>query len=603
MFLNSSLWNHEHEFSNRTQPSPSTSIPRRRPLARSAFSTPIPRKPTIYEDSPTIILRPERPLSDIPRIKDPIVRFQEVDQETMSEDGRSIANSEGSETTAGGGKRRRRSIRNTTTYQLAHPAPTLTQKQRLLQIRPKLLLQLQRLSPGSRPKPTLDILPSTIVVPRLAKRFPRMFRGKGELGANDVIVVKSEEYDAGYETVVDESDSDEEGLARRDLVAVICQMRRDLGGSQGKAEIVLSDGSVWIGSPLPNGLYEFVTTDERGNTTTARWVRRSTKRRSVDVSDVTNLNRDIKFTFSIIDPSTRRHPILATLTQNTLDIPDTFTSVSPSAGRHPPTSPIPRLAGETNEDDEGYPPERSTHVIDESMKVLIQVTGTWVALRQGWSPYFRYNDAMATPSSQSLSAGRARASSLTPESIRPAAAGTTSSTPESCNSTLGAVLCGKKRRSSVKASPTNGIPPQNDRFVPPKRSLSTGTAFVQRAAARRAGQPSTVASDSEGESTSFTIPPTDKPNAHKHMSTPPSLTPPGSSTTTPETPTRPQRRAQSAYIPTSALQNGFTSRSLDTDGTTTPPLKPVDLVARVKHGRWKAFTNFFRRKRNTSSTD
>lgn len=571
-------------------------------MARSAFSTPTPRKPTIYEDSPTIILRPDRPLSDIPRIKDPIVRFQEVEQETMSEDGRSIANSEGSETTAGGGKRRRRSVRNITTYHFAHPAPTLTQKQRLLQIRPKLLLQLQRLSPGSRPKPTLDILPSTIVVPRLAKRFPRMFRGKGELGANDVIVVKSEEYDAGYETVIDGSDSDEEGLARRDLVAVICQLRRDLGGSQGKAEIVLSDGSIWIGSPLPNGLYEFVTTDERGDTTTARWVRRSTKRRSVDVSDVTNLNRDIKFTFSIIDPSTRRHPILATLTQNTLEIPDTFTSVSPSAGRHPPTSPIPHPAGETSGDDEGISSERTTHVIEESVKILIQVTSTWVALRQGWSPYFRYNDAMASPSSQVLAAGRARASSLTPESMRPAAAGTTSSTPDSCNSALGSVLCCKKRRSSMKASPTNGTP-QNDRFVPPKRSLSTGTAFVQRAAARRAGQPSIVASDSEGESASFTLPPTDKPNAHKHMSTPPSLTLPGSLITTPETPTRPQRRAQSAYLPTSALQDGFTSRSLDTDGTTTPPLKPVGSVAKVKHGRWKTFTNFFRRKRNTSSTD
>ncbi|KAE8451565.1 hypothetical protein EG329_003638 [Mollisiaceae sp. DMI_Dod_QoI] len=606
MFLNSGVWNHPHEFSStRTQLPPSTSIPRRNPLTRSAFSTPIPTKSTIYEDPPPIIRRPERPLSEnIPRIKESIVRFQDAEQETMSEDGRSVANSDGSETTVGGGKRRRRSMRTSQIFHLAHPAPTLTQKQRLLQIRPKLLLQLQRLSPGSRPKPTLDILPSTIVVPRLMKRFPRMFRGSKELGCNDIIIVKSEEYDAGFETTVDESDSDEEGLARRDLVAVICQMRRDLGGSQGKAEIVLSDGSVWIASPLPNGLYEFVTTDERGDTTTARWVRRSTKRRSI--SDAASLNNDIKFTFSIIDPNSRRHPIMATLTQNKLEIPDTFTSVSTSAGRHPPTSPIPHLAGEQTVDEE-HAAERTTHIIDDYMKVLIQVTGIWVALRQGWSPYFRYQDAMALPSNQASTAGRVRSSSLTPESIRPSAAGTSASTPESCNSAFGAVLCSKIRRPSSKASPANAssanaIPSQADRFAPPKRSLSTGTAFV-RAATRRAGHPpSTLASDSEGESVMGSLPisPTENSNGRR-VSTPPSLKLPCSSTTTPDTPTRPQRRVQSAYIPTSALQNGFTNGTVEMDSSTPPSKHLVDPVVKTKLGRWKAFTNFFRRKHNSSS--
>ncbi|KUJ21881.1 uncharacterized protein LY89DRAFT_386607 [Mollisia scopiformis] len=606
MFLNSgvgSLWNHEHEFSTRTQLQPSNSIPRRSPLTRSAFSTPPPRKSTTYEDSPVVIPRPERPLSEqLPRIKEPVVRFQEVEQEAMSEDGRSVANSEGSETTTvGGGKQRRRSIRKSTTFQLAHPAPTLTQKQRLLQIRPKLLLQLQRLSPGSRPIPTLDILPSTIVVPRLMKKFPRMFRGHSALGFNDVLIVKSEEYDAGFETTVDESDSDEEGIARRDLVAVICQMRRDSGGSQGKAEIVLGDGSLWVASPMPNGLYEFTTTDERGDVTTARWVRRATKRKSVDVSDAANLHNDIKFTFSIIDPNSRRHPILATLTQKKLDIPDTFTSLSSSAGRHPPTSPIPHLPGELDGDEERST-ERSTHVIDESMKSLIQVTSIWVALRQGWSPYFKYNDAMAVPNSHTLATGRVRSSSLTPESVRPPIARAGSNTPDSGNSAFGAALSSKIRRSSAKISPVNGALPRGDRFAPPKRSLSTGTAFVQRAAARRAGlPPSTVASDSEGESTQSNFPIHEKHNALNRASTPPCLTLPCSSTTTPDTPTRPHRRAQSAYIPTSSLQNGFTNSASEMNSSTIPPSNQyIDPIVKVKIGRWKQFTNLFRRKHNSS---
>lgn len=569
-------------------------------MKRSAFSTPPPRRYTPYEDSTTVTLLPTQPSPETtPRIKESIVRFREVEREAMSEDGGSIANSEGSITTAGG-NRRRRSIRKSTTFQLAHPAPTLTQKQKLLQIRPKVLLQLQRLSSGSRPMPALDILPSTIVVPRLMKRCPRMFRGASKLGCNDVIIVKSEEYDVGSESNIDESDSDEDAIARRDLVAVICEMRRDLGGSQGKAEIVLSDGSIWVASPLPNGLHEFVSTDEGGNKITARWVRRTTKRRSVDVSNITNVGKDIKFTFSIIDPNTRRHPIMATLTEDKLDICDTFTSVSPSAGRHPPTSPIPPLAGETGLDEEPST-ERSTHVVDEDLKTLIQVTSTWVALRQGWSPYFKYNDNTVAPNNSSV-AGRVRSTSLTPDSTRPQIAGTASSTPESQNSALGAVLNSKIRRSSAKISPSNGIGSQTDDFAHPKRSFSTGTAFVQRATARRAGHPSTVASDSEGESgMGASIIPTRDRTSPTCVTTPQALTLPCSSTTTPDTPTRSHRRAQSAYIPTSTLQNGFTHNSSEADSSIYAVKQATGSMVTGRLGRWKQFTSIFRRKRNKNS--
>ena len=137
----------------------------------------------------------------------------------MSDVGRSVANSDDSEVTAGS-RRRRRLTRTSTSFFMAHPAPTLTQTQRLLQIRPKLLFQLQLLSPDSRPVPALDVLPSTVVVPRLAKMFPRMLKTKGQLGANDVIVVKSEEYQVSSDTVI-EDDTDEDG--DRDVVAVICR--------------------------------------------------------------------------------------------------------------------------------------------------------------------------------------------------------------------------------------------------------------------------------------------------------------------------------------------------------------------------------------------
>jgi hypothetical protein len=597
---------HRHEYSAPLD-TRSNYIPRRTPLTRSPFSTPIPRRSTTYDNPIPIIHRALRPLSEhIPRNNEHTVRFQEPEADTMSEDGRSVANSEGSETTAGGGRRRRRTTRTSTAFHLAHPAPTLTQKQRLLHIRPKLLLQLQRLSADSRPKPALDVLPSTVVVPRLAKKFTRMFRGKGELGANDVMVVRSEEYDAPDEHAVEETDSDEEGLANRELMAVICQMPKDSGDSQGKAEIVLSDGSVWVGTPLPNGLYEFATVDERGDKTTARWVRRSSRSMSSELSgDTVSNGSDCKFTFSIIDPSSRRHPIMASITQNTLDIPDNYTSVSSSARKYPPTLPIRAFPGEIEHPslEEEAPAERTTHAIDERMKILIQVTGIWVALRQGWSPSFKYNDAMcAAPTNPRItSGGRVRSASLTPDVGRPSPVPTGSSTPESSHSAFGAVGS-KIRRTCVKGSPATGASPQFERATPPpKRTISTGTAFMQRAAARRNGNPpSTVACDSEGEVIFQPLRRAVTEIVHD------SLTPhlPGSSATTPDTPTKPQRPARSAYIPTSALQNGYTNGQTERhsmeilDGKQSP-----NSGEKPKMGRWKAFTNLFRRLNSSARTE
>jgi hypothetical protein len=157
----------------------------------------------------------------------------------------------------------------------------------------------------------------------------------------------------------------------------------------------------------------------------------------------------------------------------------------------------------------------------------------------------------------------------------------------------------------------NGESPLQERLNGPKRAVSAGTAFMQRAAARRASNaPSTVASDSEGES--MMGPPvraaTENPYGtfSNPVSTPPgSLVLPGSSTTSPDTPTKPQRRVQSAYIPTSALQNGYTyehpgrnSISI-TNGQTIPDL----LEKPPKVGRWKTIINLFRRTNSTSRSN
>jgi len=593
---------HQHEYSQETM----KPTGRRSPLSRSAFSTPITKIPTAYEKQNTII-QSIRPLSEnIPRIIEniPAVHFEELeDTDTMSDGGRSISEASGisavgsAGSNAGRSRQRRRSSRAGSTFRLAQPAPTLSAKQRLLQIRPKLLLQLQRLPANSRPVPAIDVLPSTQVVPRLIKRFPRMFRGKGELGANDVMIVKSEEYDIDDVRAPNDHDSDEENLSGRDLMAVICQMPKDLGGSQGKAELVLKDGTVWIATPEENGRYfQFVTTDQHGGKTVARWVRdKKLIRRSTGGIDMANQpsSPEFKFKFSIINPNTRQHPFMATLSNTTLDIPDHYTTPSSVASISPPVSmQIP--PGSFAWDKEEEQPGRTILAIDNDLRTLIQVTGIWVALRQGLSSYFKYSDLQLS-SPRPTVCGRAGSFSLTPDSKHLGNTDPISVTPESNHSGTLAVLGGKIR---AKVSPISSTSPQFDLKPPPKRTISAGATFMQRTAGRRvANLPSAVMSDNEAEQTVL-------PALNSHVPTgiilsSPSIQVSGSPTITPDTPTKPsRRRGQSLNLQHTSQPEvvglGIKKNSVEVSSDYGKTIKR-------KTSRWKTLTNFIRRKSEKSN--
>ena len=471
-------------------------------------------------------------------------------------------------------------------------------------------MQLQRLRPDTRPEPAIDVLPSAAVIPRLAQKFPRMFRGKAVLGMNDVLLVRSEEYESPEDSSAEGADSDGESIANRDMMAVICQVPKDAGGSLGKAEIVLSDGSMWVAMPLPNGLYEFTNIDENGNKTTARWVKRSTRRNSADFTTSAPGAGPLKYTFSIIDPTSRRHPIMGTLTQSTLDIPDFYTAVSSSAKKYPPTTHIRPLFGEHDSMDDEPAPARTTHAVEEDVKRLVQVTGIWVALREGLSPYFKYNDSMTSRSvsarCREASHGRSRSVSLTPEPRRPSACPISTNTPESGHGALAAV--GKLRRRGTCA-PTPAAPtPQIEALKAPQRSASAGTAFMQRVAARRSWRPqSTVQSDSSDADSGASRRPRRSVTEYGSISSPPaSLVLPASSTASPlDTPTRSQRRVQSAYAPTTLPQilktfEPAARKSADHHEDHDPDLD-LEWVVKPKTSRWKTFTNFFRRSHTQSS--
>ncbi|KAL2755490.1 hypothetical protein ACRALDRAFT_1071234 [Sodiomyces alcalophilus JCM 7366] len=280
--------------------------------------------------------------------------------------------------------------RRHTSFVLAYPPPRLRTKQRrFVQIRPRLLLQLRQLSPDRRPKPAIDVLATCVIagthaVPRLVRHVPAMVRAiRGSLGRDDLVVAKSEDYDAPpYGKDGAATDKESRDLDKREWVAVISPLpssssrdHHDRNESVYRAEIVLADGAVWNAEMLPNGSYEFVHVDAGGRTTTARWVKRSPKPGRVATTGPAATSgfpgAECRFTFSMIDPSSRRHPILATLTPSSLDVMHSYKTPSP------PSAPRP-----SPPDVDPLPPPRSLPV-DEATRTLIMVTSVWVWLHAG----------------------------------------------------------------------------------------------------------------------------------------------------------------------------------------------------------------------------
>lgn len=603
--LLSGIGMHAHEYSQQQEPVNAPAFGRLPyPLARSAFSAPIAKLPlsTLRERHSTTI-KPIRPLSEeLPRNNQhiPVVHFEEPILESMSENDLSTSERSLGGNTLGGGvnqttpvRRRRRSVRTSTTFQLAQPAPTLSAKQRLLQIRPKLLLQLQQLPSNSRPIPAIDVLPSTQVVPRLIKRFPRMFRGKNKLGANDVMIMKCEEYEEEDSYGATDNEPDEESLSGRELLAVICQMPRDLGGSRGTVEIVLKDGSVWTATPSENGLQvDFETVDDHGGKTTARWVKdKKITRRStgIDMARPTSAlssTPEFRFTFSIIDPTKRQHPIIATMTHTTLDIPDTYTARTSSFESVPPLS-MPTshesLDGGTEDDS-----VRNTFPVDNELRSLVQVTGIYVALSQGVSSYFKYSE-LPSCSSRPSPSFRAVTSNPTPDPTQSGTPDFFPGTPDSNQVGTLAVLSGKYRD---RLSPSNSV----SGFDHPRRSMSAGGSYMQRALGRKtANLPSTIISDSEGEK--GTMQSLNGVGINDNSTSTTLLHP--SIISAPSTPTKAPRwqgQSLSSHRQSEAEPLGLGIQH----GGAVSQLQQTQ-NSRHKRSRWKSFMNIFRRRSNKRS--
>lgn len=438
--------------------------------------------------------RPARtPSSHVVRFKEPEVL--DTPKTSMTEDSPSCYDSDASQNSSTARRRRKRSStsRRSTTYLLAQPAPKLgSNKQILKHVRPRLILQLQQVPADQRrPRPTIDVYPASLiagplVTARYINRFPRIFGARGELGPRDLILVKSEDYDTG----MSESEEDEESVSgRREPVAVLSPVR-----GLDCDEIVLDDGSVWTARQNYKGGFNFVHVDKHGITTTARWVRRNSAKststtpssRSMSPSPPSSaatttgssptLQNDYKYTFSIINPLTRRHPILASLTPTSLEVFEDYTTITSSQGRSPPSRPtrpmsIDSYAAHHSLKSSPQSPmsvvtengmERKTCHVDGATQKLIVVSGLWLSLRLS---------------------GR-----LTPAAVLPEAAAEVCGEAQNVrepsphmHSCVEAVRM-PRRKTTSGASSKNSITPS---VVPAqasgiRRAMSTGAAFMQR---------------------------------------------------------------------------------------------------------------------------
>ena len=266
-----------------------------------------------------------------------------------------------------------------TSFSICHPPPASSARQKMHR-RPRSLLQLHKVVANSRPLPAYEVIPSTNFSVRLRRATNRVFSAKHSLCPSDLVVLRAEDY---Y------SEEPEEDQEARDVVALICKGRKEDGAATGKAKICMAGGEEWDAYSLPNGGYEFFTTDQHGLGLTVRWVPKKPK------SSNAKPESSRRFNFSTISANTRRHPIIANLSKTSLSILDTYKM--PDLSTATPTATPKQHAtiledGLDSDNDNAASSKQEVRTTDENLRSIISMTSIYVAFKEGWSPYFKYDE-------------------------------------------------------------------------------------------------------------------------------------------------------------------------------------------------------------------
>ncbi|CAZ82152.1 unnamed protein product [Tuber melanosporum] len=412
----------------------------------------------------------------------------------------------------------RKSPRTKTTYHLAQPPPSahLLLHRHSLKPSRNLVVQLQRLSNTTRPVPTLDVLPASIFASRLKATCGRFF--KHGVGSQDLVFLASEEYGGGDEDDDDADEDESNGLNARHVVATVSQNYRKAplaagedgkGGNGGMARVPairLDSGPPWEVTQTASGGYEFSAYQEDGSVVTARWNprgvgtpagrRRSSQTRSGNSEDSMT---ERKFQFSLVNPGSRKHPIIATLVRQTIEINDHYPAASLTS---PVTTPTHSRSSSPVHDAPSSPSSEERLYIKTSdyIRMFTLASGIWVALREGLASSGNLHLDDAAPLSPAPTpAGRlstdpttaASSPSSTPSSAanRPRTTGRSSSCPVGPDVSFDVTPRSRLMRSGTmhthpSATSTKHTPGPDDGHTqtpsPPRRSFSMGPSTKSR---------------------------------------------------------------------------------------------------------------------------
>ncbi|KAL8667050.1 MAG: hypothetical protein Q9202_000972 [Teloschistes flavicans] len=283
-------------------------------------------------------------------------------------------------------KTRRRSSQSKTSYHLAHPPPTVARKRRL-KLHPRVLLQLQQASGGSRPIPVLDVHFAS----RLSYKNSTIPQRKQCLGLDDLVIVQTQTHESAP---VAQSKlpryAGKQRAADPALIAAICQSVPTESNGQCRTELRFNHNVTWRAVALSNGAYEFVSNSHDTVPSIARWV---PKRDAGSGGNPTHTASNFKF--SLIDTSSRRHPVIACMNRQSIDVYDQYTIPSnPQNYSHcTDDESIDSAISEfhpRSRDGERNQSCKLAIETDDALRTMIAVTGIWVAFCEGWSAHFRY---------------------------------------------------------------------------------------------------------------------------------------------------------------------------------------------------------------------
>lgn len=322
------------------------------------------------------------------------------------------------------------------TFRVAHPPPRSKHQQRL-HIHPKCLLQLQHLSENNRAQPVFDVVP---IAHHLHLRRLKIERG---LEANDLLVLSTQSQALSAES--DGSGGEDGDVVDKDHLIAVLRFASDRNGRPWDT-IEMEHGRSWSVRRLRSGTYEFASLDQHPNKTVARWVPKRYNKRATTPGEGASRHG---FTFSVISPDQRRHPIIATMKSEVIELSD----------QHIPSKSWPVSTQDDLDSSAGRASRpgvasiRDYSLGTDDLKTFILTAGLWVTLKEGVSPHFA-SDRYSSPTMSPVT-GQAQGSKMASDTKIFSAADTNSGSGSDGTSKA---FKGNPRMNENDASSTDPIP-------------------------------------------------------------------------------------------------------------------------------------------------